>query len=507
MRKHLTFLFAILILGCDGGNDKTTFEPLTLLPLRAEPNVLLGGAIVDEKNREVLLRGVNVNAHVEYWESSEFPATFPFSQSDAELIASFGWNSVRLLLSWSLLEPEPGVYDESYLDEIEATVELLEDYGIYAIIDLHQDAWGATLAARDDEDCPDNTEPALGWDGAPQWATLEDDQARCVTAGIREISPAVRAAWIAFWQDSPGPDGVGIRTRYAQMLGHIAERFAPQASVAGYDVINEPNAFTAEEEVGLAALYEESLKEIRAAEARANGFSHLVFFEPSVLWSRNGEGPPNDFVRDDNVVYSPHLYTGGFDGGDITRDAFQIARDEAVLFDGAPVFSGEWGSGPKRALPDGDSYFLDHQRLQDEFHLSSTLWTWRESCGDPHKAADFLAGRIPQVWGEFEVDCTDNSINGLRDDLAKQLTRPALRAAPGRIEAIEYDPDFGRFRVSGSGATGGDLIVFYPSAKHGKPSVTLRTGLAKVDKGSAPGDNAYFIAEAKESDWVLEISP
>jgi endoglycosylceramidase len=276
MRVLLMLLVSVLVIGCDDGSDKLQINPQLLLPLHAEPDILTGGAIVDEQNREVLLRGVNVNAHVEYWVSSEYPTTFPFSETDAELIASFGWNTVRLLLSWSLVEPSPGVYDETYLDKIEATVEMLANKGIYTIIDLHQDAWNATLAARDNEMCAENTELALGWDGAPAWATLDEGQPRCTSAGIRETSPAVRTAWVAFWQDSPAQDGVGIRTRYAQMLGHIAGRFSSLAAVAGYDVMNEPNAFTPAEQSGLAALYENSLREIRAAEERTNGF-HCLF--------------------------------------------------------------------------------------------------------------------------------------------------------------------------------------------------------------------------------------
>jgi len=504
MRAVLFLAIAGLLFGCDNSDDNFQSDPQSLSPLRAEPNILSGGAIVDAENREVLLRGVNVNAYVDYWVSSEYPTTFPFTESDAELIASIGWNAVRLLLSWSRVEPTPGVYDEAYLDTIEAAVNTLARHGIYSVIDLHQDAWSGTLAARDDEVC--SGEPALGWDGAPAWATLDDGQPRCTIAGIRETSPAVRAAWVAFWQDAPGPDGIGIRTRYAQMLGHIAERFATVTAVAGYDVMNEPNAFGPSEQAGLAALYEDSLREIRAAEGRANGFSHLIFFEPSVLWSQAGEGAPDDFVRDANVVYSPHIYKGGFDGGDITRDDFQIARDEAAVFGGAPVFSGEWGSDPDRALPEGDSYFLDHQRYQDEFNFSATLWTWRESCGDPHKTADYRAGRIPEVWGEFDVDCNDNSINGVREDLVSQLSRPALHAAPGRIDTIDYDPVSGAFSASGTGATGGQLLVFYPINKHGEPVVTASSGLSAISELRGQGGTLYLSAQATDSTWALMIS-
>jgi endoglycosylceramidase len=311
---------------------------------------------------------------------------------------------------------------------------------------------------------------------------------------------------MSFWNDRPGPGGVGVRTRYALMLGHVAERFAGNAAVAGYDVMNEPNAFDASDLAGLAALYDDALREIRAGEERAGGFRHLVLFEPSALWSAVGQGPPPDFGRDTDVVYAPHIYSGGFDGGPISRSAFEVAREEAALFDGAPVLTGEWGSDPDRAGTSGDDYFLDHQRLQDEFRFGATLWTWRESCGDPHKAADYRAGRLPEVWGEFEVDCTTNTVVGLRADLVDELTRPLLRAAPGRIESIQYDPSSGSFVASGTrAAAGGTLVLFYPAQKHGRPTVVGSAGLRDLVEESGPGGTVYVTARASAVDWFLEL--
>lgn len=511
MNRSLAALLAFALLaGCasDDDGDDVAKRAIRLHPLHAEPDVERGGAIVDAEDREVLLRGVNVNAFAEYWQANDFPTTFPFVEADADLIAAIGWNTVRLLLSWSRVEPAPGQYDEAYLDEIESAVAVLASRGIYTIIDLHQDAWGATLAARPDEVCRPPSQPAFGWDGAPEWATQDGGAARCtVLAEVRETSQAVRNAWVAFWNDSPGPDGVGIRTRYARMLGHVAERFATVEAVAGYDLMNEPNAFFADDLPGFAALYEESLNEIRSAEARAGGFSHLVLFEPSALWSVLGEGPPPDFAHDDNVVYAPHLYTGGFDNGPITDTPFATAREEAALFGGAPVLSGEWGSDPRRASNPDDSYFREHQRLQDDFHFSATLWTWRESCGDPHKAADYRAGRTPYVWGEFDVDCATNEIIGQRDDLVLQLNRAAIRNAPGRLDVVDYDPSDGSFTAAGSNAGDGDLVVFYPASHRGSPVVVDSDGLGEISEAPAPGGNVYVVAEVLDPSWSISLRP
>ena len=232
-----------------------TENPLRLPALHAEPDAAGRGRIVDGEGREVLLRGVNVNALVDYWKGTDLAVTFPFTEADADAMAAIGWDAVRLLLSWSRVEPAPGSYDDDYLGTARTAVRVLAARGIYSIIDLHQDAWGATLAAASDVQCPAGTQPALGWDGAPGWATLDGGAVRCATAGIRETSAAVLAAFQAFWDDAPGPGGVGIRTRYAHMLGHVAGFFAAEPGVAGYDLMNEPNAFTPAQQQALADLY------------------------------------------------------------------------------------------------------------------------------------------------------------------------------------------------------------------------------------------------------------
>jgi endoglycosylceramidase len=436
-----------------------------LLALHAEPDPVAGGRIVDAAGREVLLRGVNVNALVDYWAYGSLPTTFPLTDADMDAIAAVGWNAVRLLVSWSRVEPSPGHYDERYLDRVARAVDGLSRRGVYSIVDFHQDAWGPSLAAPPGTVCPAGADPAFGWDGAPAWATLDGGAARCVPAGIRELSGAVVASFAAFWSDAPGPGGVGIRTRYTDMLQHVARRFARVTAVAGYDVMNEPNAFGSAQIDALGSFYGDAVAAIRAGERDGRGFSHLVLFEPSITWSDVPIGTPPDFPHDDDVVFAPHIYRGGLSSGPIQRDDFVRARADAATFGGAPVFVGEWGASPDRADDANDVYFRRHQQLQDEFRFSATLWTWRESCGDPHKAGDARAGRVPYVWGEFDLDCATNTVRGPRASLVDQLRHPYVRAAPGRLVASTFDETSGRLDVAGAGARpGGRLVVWLPGA-------------------------------------------
>jgi endoglycosylceramidase len=503
-----------LLLACDAGVPGVPPEPGATAPfalpaLHARPDPDQGGWIADAHGREVLLRGVNVNAHVEYWQQSpERFTTYPFTEDDAAEIASYGWNAVRLLLSWSRVEPAPGLYDEAYLDEIERAVLALERHGVYSIVDLHQDAWGATLAARPDEVCRPGEALAFGWDGAPGWATLDGDRRRCTPSLGREFSAAVIASFRAFWDDLPAADGTGIRTRYAQMLGHVAGRLSRHDAVAGYDVMNEPNAYviipgTLE---SLADLYADAFAAIRAAEAAAGHPPRMVFFEPSIAWGNLPSEMPF-FPNDGQVVFAPHLYQGGLDATPLDETPFERARTEAnLLYGGAPVLSGEWGADPRRAADPDDGYFLLHQALQDAYRISATLWTWREACGDPHKAADWRDGRDPYVWGLFDVDCTTQTVTGVREPLAAQLRRPALRAAPGRLDAIAVEPVARTLTARGRADARSSFVAFLPGPV-GRPPRVSGTGLESFSWKPAPGGGAYVSGWVRAGAWSLALAP
>ncbi|MEZ5154905.1 MAG: cellulase family glycosylhydrolase [Solirubrobacterales bacterium] len=473
--------------------------------LSAEPDSGDGGRIVDSRGREVLLRGVNVNSLGEYWRGTDVDPTLPLERRDPSRIAGMGWNVVRLIVSWSRVEPKPGRYNERYLDRVAKWVGRLRDQRVYTIIDFHQDAWGATLAARPGEVCPEGSEPAFGWDGAPAWATLDEGEPRCFT-GARETSPAVGAAWSNFFDDAPGPGGTGIRTRYTRMLAHVAGRFAGSRAVAGIDVMNEPGVFGAAQTAQLGAFYERSLAAIRRGERRGDGFRHLVLFEPSVLWSLIGQGPPPAFAHDRNVVYSPHLYGGSIGGeGPPSRAQFETARAEAEGFGGAPVLTGEWGGDPARATGGAGDYFNVHQTLQDEFLIGATLWTWKQSCGDPHAATHDGEPPLPP-WNVFEMDCSNggNEIVGPHRKLVADIRRGYVRRAPGELEATSWDSDARVLRGGGRRARRGDgpTELFYPAARWRLTG----TNLGRVAWRSA-GPGTVLSIRPTAPRWSLRIGP
>ena len=319
--------------------------------LHAEPDPVSGGRMVDASGREVLLRGVNVNALVEYWQYGSFPTTFPLTDHDADLIAATGWNTVRLLVSWSRVEPSPGVYDERYLDQVARDGPDVRAVAASTPSSTSTRTRGARRSprppARPVPRAPSLRSAGTAHPGGRPWTAA---RRAAFPAGIRELSPAVRAAFSAFWDDAPGPGGVGIRTRYA--AHGRPRRAALRPRPGGRRLRRHERAQRVRHDRGrgaVGALYAEAVAAIRAGERSPAGFPHLVFFEPSATWSDTGGGAPPSFPHDATSSSRPHIYRGGLTSGPITRSDFERARADAATFGGVPVFVGEWGSGPSRA--------------------------------------------------------------------------------------------------------------------------------------------------------------
>src|SRR4030095_8026573 len=74
------------------------------------------GRLRDQRGREVTLRGVNARVQgvfdVTFDDGRQPLEAIPvFDAGDAERMRAFGFNLLRLPISWSALEPSPGSYD------------------------------------------------------------------------------------------------------------------------------------------------------------------------------------------------------------------------------------------------------------------------------------------------------------------------------------------------------------------------------------------------------------
>ncbi|UCH72022.1 MAG: cellulase family glycosylhydrolase [Thermoplasmatales archaeon] len=259
-----------------------------VLPIASATNAW----IYDENGRAVLLHGVSVSNIAKRTPDHMSWHTF----DDYEhLIKDWGFNTIRFLIFWSAIEPEPGVYNETYLDEVEKRLEWAESLGIYVILDMHQDLYGKKYEES-------------GGDGAPVWATWDDDiplfhvdRNKWV---YNYLQPAIRLAFTNFWIEDE------LQNHFVSMWVHVVDRFKDNSAVLGYDLLNEPffgNILPPSlfESVVLKNFYLKLICEMKKVDPDG-----LFFYQPQITASA-GIKSYMGVLPQDNLVYAPHFYCFG----------------------------------------------------------------------------------------------------------------------------------------------------------------------------------------------------
>ena len=397
----------------------------------------------------------------------------PLCRTDLEQMAALGFNSVRLPIVWSRLEPERGQFNQQYVDRIAQVVDWAGALGLYVIIDMHQNAFSANVGAGSGVD--------LTYDsGAPAWATITDGvPSQVLVKGKREANPAVFEAFSNFWYNRSG-----IQSEYIVALAHVAKRFKNNSTVAGFSVFNEPqpgwNLPPGFEDLLLFPFYRRVIDGVTGAgdgipcwtaaympapcgypDLGVRDRQHLIFVDTGLLreitdFPTHLGLPLSSYP---NVVLSLHAYThiytfdalagqtpdhatypwGGYE------QSYALADREARAMNAA-LFVAEFGNDPNY-----DGLQLAAQTVEQEKHLVGfAFWTWKENGG---------AGS----WGMFDP---------ARTDLAPILSSGCLRASRERILArvyprasadfhliYHYDPASGRFTMSAAGRPGDPATV------------------------------------------------
>ncbi len=453
-------------------------------------------AIVDDGGREVLLRGINVQQLGDYFQAD--PAqktTFPLTEEDFAGIAKLGFNVVRLTFNWSAFQPQRDAFDEGYVARIRQAVRWAAQHDLYVVLDMHQDAWGKFIATKPGETCPPGFGPAVGWDGAPEWATLTDGLSTCRANNTRELSPAVAQAFQSFYADRDG-----IQTQLVQTWGRIAKALGGESNVAGYDLLNEPHPgflVGPDQSAALGRFYGRAIDAIRANE---QGGERIVFFEPSVVWSGFGTDalPPPGFTSDRHIVFAPHLYAESITTVDLVNieQGFQAGERAAALYD-APLWSGEWGWFGK---PEDDRPKLQRYAVQeDRAAIGGAWWVWRQACGDPHVVG------YPGASGSLNrYDCPGDRPLGLNTQFTSILSRAYPRHAPGRITSLRSDADAGTFEVRGRAGDGRScaLEVWVPGAA--EPALSGEN-LSDLESRAVPG--GHLVGGCARGTYALRGQP
>jgi endoglycosylceramidase len=281
------------------------------------------GALRDADGRAMIPRGVNLaGAH------KSAPYTDPFTQADYAQLHAWGFRSLRFLIVWSAIEPQPGHYDEAYLDWVGERLRWAREAGLDVILDMHEDVYGE----------------GFGFDGAPRWTCDESRYAAFVPRDpwpLNYTDANVLACIDRFMTDAT------LQAQFAAMWGHVADRFADEPAVIGFDPLNEPHWGTYPvalfEGDRLQPLYAQVIDAVRALAP------WVVFAEPGSSRNLGFATKLHEFDVPD-VVYAPHLYdpnaelSGTFDAHNretLLATADDLRADADRL--GVPLWIGEYG--------------------------------------------------------------------------------------------------------------------------------------------------------------------
>ena len=114
----------------------------------------------DAQGRSVIFHGVNVVYKVAPYIPSNgtFDPDLSLTNEDIQNMVDWGFNFVRLGVMWEAVERAPGVYNDTYLDEVTKLINKLGENGIYTLVDAHQDVFARRMCGEGVPDfyVPDN---------------------------------------------------------------------------------------------------------------------------------------------------------------------------------------------------------------------------------------------------------------------------------------------------------------------------------------------------------------
>jgi Cellulase (glycosyl hydrolase family 5) len=357
-----------------------------------------GTAIVDERGNRVRLLAMGVPG-METGDGGSrdvevgCPGWRRPSRAVYDDVPAWGFNAVRLPISWANLEPTPPTtgpdgaivhhYDRAYLRAVDTIVERFGERGVAVVLDMHQLRWSPAFT-----DIPIGGGDTAGCGtGMPRWLYPRGGGLDEMVHAERDFFEHPDRTWdwlIDAWRT-------------------VVRRYADQPTVVGLDILNEPHNAIAEgyrgtegappSSLDLAGFYTRLGKAIHATNPRL-----LLIFEENLsrstgLWSLTA--PP----RFANAVMSVHLYGRSWEdprGGPLLRRYYERSRAW-----GFPLYVGEFTVFGYTTPGSHDPHWLRSLRSMlsycKERHVGWTVWSYNEARVLRQGSEEPKAGLIPAL--------------------------------------------------------------------------------------------------------------
>jgi endoglycosylceramidase len=225
---------------------------------------------------------------------------------------------------------------------VDRDVRWAKKYGLYIVLDMHQDNWATKF----------------GGGGAPDWAVQK----------YPPTESGMRQAVSDFWNSST------LQDHLITVWTKIAKRYANEPTVAGYDIVNEPWIYRSINQ-NLNASHVDAFCAKAIPAIRRVDVNHLIFLEPANLHTPT-------FPLKDNIVWAPHFYQLSFAvkyyPANITVfEADFVAKYRRFVLDmGGPMWVGEFGAF-MRDSASSHRWLQDAIRIFDRYQVG---WAWWAFC-------------------------------------------------------------------------------------------------------------------------------
>ncbi len=303
------------------------------------------------------------------------------AEEDVDLIARWGFNSIRLPFHYEILSPkdQPGVYLEEGFAYLDNMLEWCKKNELWLILDMH-----AAPGAQNHLNISDS-----------------DGEAR-------------------LWTETENQD------RTVEIWRKIAERYADEPWIAGYDLLNEPVLPEGHSNLELRDLYIRIANAIREVDS-----DHILFIEGNFFATDfNLLTPPT--LYGENIVYAFHKYWN--DPGKATIQYLLNIRGQWNV----PLWLGESGEN-------SNPWFHEVVKLMENEEIGWNWWTHKKVAtitsplSSPIEAGyqsvlDYWNGRISRPSQSFARDALFEMADNLALDKCER--RPDVLAAL-------LDPEFG----------------------------------------------------------------
>jgi hypothetical protein len=269
------------------------------------------------------------------------------TESDVKLWESWGVNTVRVSINYHWLSPQDGVYLDTGWRWIDQMIVWCKAHHIYVVLCMH-----AAPGAQNPELMSDTT------DGEPHLWT----------------EPDIYQPWtIHLWKA-------------------IAQRYADEPAVAGYDLLDEPLLSEANPVKGgsvVRAFYVKATAAIRRVD------THHIIFACGTSWCGSPAGVKAILPKwDDNMVLVFHKYWDGNDVASI-RGYLNLRNEHNV-----PLWNGETGENTNQ-------WAHDMAHLLGKYNIGWSWWTYKKlnqntnPCSIPEpanysKVLAYVNGKGPQ---------------------------------------------------------------------------------------------------------------